>query len=550
MRSFTNLICLIIVVVSMALPAQLVCQQNPIDSLLNALKTTGEDTNRVNTFNNLAWEIIFTTGEYDKTMSYANDAIDLSKKINYKKGNAEALNVIGAAYMFQGNYNEALEYYFESLKIREVMEDKKGIAAAYSNIGLVYMYQGDYSKALKNHQASLKIEKERGDKAGIAGSYNNIGIVYEDLGNYPEALKNHLASLKIDEELGNKSGIANSYNNIGSIYEIQRNFKEALKNHYAALKIRQELGDQRGIADSYLSIGNCNKELGNFTEALKNFLESLDIANAIGNKPGVGNAYNNIGNVYMVQGDSAYAKGNENFAINDRYPLAIENYKISLKIREEIGDRAGVASNYNNLGAVNLKLKKYGPALIYLNDALDVSKEIGNKKIIRDTYNHLSVLDSAQGNFAKAYEHYKLFITYRDSLFNEEKIQQTAQMHMNYEIEKDQLLEAQALEKEKARIARRNMLQYMLIFVIVFLVVGAVLLLGSIKFPPALAQGLNFVSLLLVFESILVFTDPYLDTFTNGVPIYKLLVNILLAVLIFPIHNFMDRRFRKRLKLN
>ncbi len=529
--------------------AKLFAQQSYADSLLSVISVANDDTNKVKNLVDLAWEIVLTTGDYELTITYANDAIAISEKIDYKKGKAEGLNVIGAAYMFQGNYPEALNNYQASLVIREEMGDKKGIAAAYSNIGLVYMYQGDYAKALKNHKASLKIEEERGDKAGIAGSYNNIGIVYEDLGNYPEALKNHLATLKIAEEMGDKSVIANAYNNIGSIYEIQKNYKEALKNHRNALKLREELGDKRGIADSYNSIGNCFRAEGDYSQALKNHLASLKIDEEIGNQPGIASAYHNIGGIYAAQGDSAIFKGNKNYAMNNRYPQAVENYIASLKIREEIGDKAGIAATYVNLGAVNLKLKKYQEAMKYLNNGLLVSKEIGNKRIIRDSYNELSILDSTQGNFGKAYENYKMYIIYRDSLFNEEKVQETAQMHMQYEIEKDQILEAQALEKEKSRIKRRDTLQFMVIFLVVFLVVGVILLLGFIKVPAALAQGLNFVSLLLVFESILVYTDPYLDFYTNGVPAYKLLVNILLATLIFPVHTYLERRFKRRLHL-
>ncbi len=519
------------------------------DSLLSAVNTSKEDTNKVIYLVELSWELVFTTGDYAKTIQYAREAVELSKKIDYKKGQAEALNVIGAAYMFQGDYEEALSNYTASLEIRELMGNKKGIAAAYSNIGLVYMYQGDYTKSLKNHMASLKIEKERGDKEGIAGSYNNIGLIYEYIGDYPEALTNHLAALKINEELGDKSGIANCYNNIGSIYEIQKNYDKALENHRKALKLREELGDKRGIADSYTSIGKCFQEEGDYAEALKNQLASLKIDEEIGNKPGIAIGYNNIGLIYVAQGDSSISRGNKKYALNDRYPLAVENYLASLKIREEIGDKAGVASSYMNLGAVSLKLKRYSEAMTYLNDGLQVSLEIRNKRIIRDSYNELSILDSAQGNFGKAYEHYKMYIVYRDSLFDEEKVQKTAQMHMQYEIERDQLLEQQAEEKRKAQIARSNMQQYLIIFLIVFVVVAAVILLGRFRVPQGLAQGLNFVSLLLVFESILVFTDPYLDVFANGAPYKKLLINILMAILIFPIHRLVENRLKKKLQL-
>ena len=381
----------------------LYAQQTKADSLLAVVNSSPDDSNKANTLNLLAWEMVLTTGDYEKTMSYANEAIVISEKIKYKKGHSKALKIIGAAYMLQGDYPEAIVNFEASLKINEEMGDKKGIAAAYSNIGLVYMYQGDYANALKNHKKSLKMEEEIGDKTGIAQSYNNIGIVYEDIGNYPEALNNYLASLRIKEEIGDKVGGANTLSNIGAIKEIQGNYKEALGYHNAALKLRISLGDQRGIADCYQSIGKIYMDENNYGEALKNLFTSLKIYDETGNKSGIASSFSNIGLIYYAQGDSAYSHGDEKFALGDRYPKALTNYIASLKIREEIGDKGGVAASYINLGAVNIKLQNYAEAKKYLNDGLKVSMEIGNKKIIKDSYLKLSILDSLEGNIGKAY---------------------------------------------------------------------------------------------------------------------------------------------------
>jgi tetratricopeptide (TPR) repeat protein len=358
-----------------------------------------------------------------------------------------------------------------------------------------------------------------------------------------------LASLKIKEDIGDKKGIANTLSNIGAIKELQKDYKEALVYHLSALRIRKELGDQRGISDSHNNIGNIYKEQGNYPEALKNHFTSLKIYEEIGNKSGIASSYNNLGMIYYAQGDSALLHGDKLLAITNLYPKALKNYFESLKIREEIGDKTGIAASFVNIGTVNIKLKKYSDANKYLNEALTVSQEIGNKKSIKDSYNNLSTLDSIQGDFKNAYLNYRMYIVYRDSLFNEENAEKSFQMQMQYEIEKDQLREAQEEEKRLKAIARRNQVEYSVIILIVLLVIGAIMLLGSLKVPPAFAQGLNFVSLLMVFESVLVFTDPWLDVITNGAPFKKLLVNILLAIFIFPLHRFMEKRFRKRLKL-
>ena len=64
----------------------LVGQQNKIDSILNVLITTKEDTNKVNLLNSLARELRIT-GEYKNAFDYSSQSIILSDKFNFKKGN-------------------------------------------------------------------------------------------------------------------------------------------------------------------------------------------------------------------------------------------------------------------------------------------------------------------------------------------------------------------------------------------------------------------------------------------------------------------------------
>ena len=61
-------------------------QQNKIDSLLSVLKTTKQDTNKVNTLLLLGWEFIGTYEGDGEAMKYNSQALDLSLKLKYKKG--------------------------------------------------------------------------------------------------------------------------------------------------------------------------------------------------------------------------------------------------------------------------------------------------------------------------------------------------------------------------------------------------------------------------------------------------------------------------------
>jgi len=352
----------------------------------------------------------------------------------YDTAAVKILNKLSASY-WNSSPNKALDYANQALALSEQIDYKKGMANAYNNIGWVTGQRGDYLQALEIHKKALKIREEIGDKKGIAGSYNNIGVIYDYQGNYPEALKNYFACIKGMKEIGNEQSLAYTYTNVGGIYKSQDNFSEALKNYFAALKINKEAGDELGISDSYISIGAvyCDN-IHNYPEALKYFLMALKIAEEIGNKNGIGTIYSCLGNTYENQGN---------------YPEALMNYFASLKIKEELGDKEGIAYACIYIGKIYVIQRKYTDASNYLNRGLTLAKEIGNLEWIKYGYNSLTALDSAQGNFRQALENYKLYITYRDSLVNEENTKIITQQQMQFDFDKKQVADSLKFVQEK-----------------------------------------------------------------------------------------------------
>lgn len=162
----------------------LIAQQSEIDSLQTVVKNRNEDTLKVNILNLLSSELD-DNGKFDMALQYADQALNLSQKLSYKKGEAVAFINFGNIYADKGNAEEALRRYNASLKIREQLGDNNNIAACYNNIGIVYLGLGNFPEALKNNFASLKLYKEIENQNGIAKSSNNIGNIFVQMGKYP-----------------------------------------------------------------------------------------------------------------------------------------------------------------------------------------------------------------------------------------------------------------------------------------------------------------------------------------------------------------------------
>lgn len=351
-------------------------QNNRIDSLRSMLKSAGEDTNKVNILNALSYELLYSNS--DTTIYYATLAKNLSEKLNYTRGTASAYLRLGQAYNNLGSYDQSQLFLSKAL--------------AFST-----------------------------DKLTTAKIYVNIGINHYEMSNYPEALKNYFTGLKAFEEANDKKAIGSVYNNIALIYTEMGNYDEALKNHVAARKIREANADKRGIAGSFLNIGIVYFALGNYAEAKKNYLEAKKMYEELGDKNEVALAYNHIGLIYKNQ---------------QKYTDALQNYFAALKIQEEVGDKEGIAVSYYNIGTVHVEEGRARQGEEWLLKALQLAKEIGIKTTIQDAYMSLSRADSAQGDYRNAFENYKMYIIYRDSIANKENTEKIIQQKMQYEFDK------------------------------------------------------------------------------------------------------------------
>lgn len=62
-----------------------------------------------------------------------------------------------------------------------------------------------------------------------------------------------------------------------------------------------------------------------------------------------------------------------------------------------------------------------------------------------------------------------------------------------------------------------------------------------------MANAVLFIGLLLLFEFLLVLTDSFVEDITGGEPILKLLSNVLLALMILPVHQFLEKYIQKQI---
>jgi len=439
MKRLTSLITLLITGVFLFI---INAQTTEIDSLENLLQThTSADTIRVNLLNETAKKLSRVNG--DKSLEYAKESEILASELNYLKGKANSLQLIGVYHFYKSDYDISLEYLNKSVKLFEKLENEKGVSNCLNIIGLIYKMQTNYPKALEYFEKSLEIAKKSKNKDGIANCLNNMGAIYSNMGDFTKALEYYQNASGIFEELGDNMGLASCFNNIGIIFKSQDNYSLALEYYKKTLAIGNELGDKRVISYCLNNIGIVYKNKGNYSMAMEYYQKALKIMQESKNKKGIAASLNNIGGVYSKQAN---------------YSKAIEYFKKSIKIEEEIGNSSGVCYSFTNIGDVYLQTNNYANALNYSLKGLKIANELNLLENQIEIHEQLSKIYSATKNYKKAYENHLLFKELSDSIFNEKNIKKTISLELQYKYEKEK--KVAELEQQKKDAVTQKEIKY------------------------------------------------------------------------------------------
>ena len=432
------------------------------------------------------------------------------------------------------------------------------VASSYNNLGVINQNYGNDSIALNYFQKALYYFEKNQDLSNTSAAYTNIGYIYIQQGNIIKALQFWGKSLEIDEKIGDNEGLANTLLNIGSIYEKQGDTSQAMDFYFKAYYLLEKMDDKMGLAYATNNIGILYSNLSykskesNNRDSLQNltilyFEKSLNYATTINNKKMISLVLSNLGN-FMYRNALNENKTN----IKDSLLEQSLNYQYkALQLREEISEKLGVSNSLISIGQVLYQQNKLSDAKSNGLKSLKIAKELGYPLQIKNSSYLLYDIAKKENNWVEALKMYELAVLYKDSILNSENKKAVLMQQTKYEFEKEQILkiqhEKEILELAEAQKERKNNLQYSIIFIVILVVFALVLNVGYINVSPLFAEGLIFFAFLIFFEFCLVLLDPYIDEWSNGEPIYKLIFNGILASAIFPLHAFFERRLKNRL---
>lgn len=361
----------------------------------------------------------------------AQDVHEINQKVESEKNDSIKINLLlQAGWNFKSSQPTASHMFLDrAIYLSKTTGGKKQLASAYYYKSAIYYLTSKYDSALLLSDKAIEIYENQNDNYGVASIYNLRGLLQEKIGDYSEAIDNYQNSLDFASKTDNLYGQSNPLHNIGLIYDKTEDYKASLNYLEKALVVRQKIGDSILIAQSFQSIGVAHGRLGDTTKSISYQKKSIVFFKAKEDWYDLALSYINLGDIYTAL---------------KRYDSAMLLLQESLRLSTQIDNPEGSVRALITISYAYLGKKDYANAADYANQAIRIAREHNQKPNLKLAYINSVEAYIGLGNYREAYHVQRELIALSNTLLNEEKVEQLAQMETRYRVkEKEQQISVQ-----------------------------------------------------------------------------------------------------------
>jgi signal transduction histidine kinase len=350
------------------LPAclNLLCQtQGPakLDSMLKVLAGEKEDTNMVKTLSRISQYYYYAAPL--NAFPYANMALALAEKLNWKRGISNIHNNLGLFIGDTGNNKLAIEHYLVSYKLNIELGAKSFQFNNLSNIGRSYLLEGDYTTAADYFFKALPIAEELKDNDLTSVMASNLAYCFSMQENFVKAKEYAAMTLKYAMLANKPSDLIIAYSHLGSISAATKDTAAAKMYFTKGLEKATETNDEISVAEITASLAellepNYQQEIDLLMRANKIIVELSPASDvALDNYIRLGKAYLQIANTgtdkpAAMQKAEAYLLEAQGLAIKNASKLKIAKVDLLLsQVLEEKGNHKEALDLFKKATAIN-----------------------------------------------------------------------------------------------------------------------------------------------------------------------------------------------------
>jgi len=397
----------------------------------------------------------FVLKDLDQANQKVREAIDLSEKLRYEEGQAEALYILSQVQNLD-NHAVALETARDSLKLWRKLNDRGGQAKCYFQMGSCLLAQNRLNEASENYELALAFWGELGDRLMQAECHVHLAFVEERKAEWETAISHFVQAqgLVIDSDEPKTAGkiaagLAEAFNENGLP-------ENGLVQYERALQYYRQTQDPKSVRYAEWGLGWTHYLLHDYPKAIQHLETS--IVSVPPNSLETTNTYTYLGRIALETGDysTALKYFNQAKAILSRtqnpleaaqtealmaqvYQLrrepqnARELYTRSLNTFKTVSDRIDEAAVLFALGKLELSERNEELALSYFKESITATENI--RKISSSS-------DLSTAFSATVHERYQSFV---DCLMRQANTQANRQDQIQTAFETNELAKGRSL---------------------------------------------------------------------------------------------------------
>ncbi|MDX2248608.1 MAG: histidine kinase [Bacteroidia bacterium] len=448
-------------------------QPHRLDSLLKSLEGVMDEQQEIMLLNQIA-DTYLNIQDINQSRQYAEKAYRLADKQEYVPGKADALLIISHQLFFSDSLDAALEKVCLAKELSEAANYLLGTSKAYMEQGNLLLLKNDNSGSRESFRNAYRLLEMNPDKTLLIPTLGGISDTYMKEGRAEEALDTLLLAYRIAENTTDTFLLARLAYSITGIYlNLPENSGKGVLLGRKGVEFSKRSGNFLLQCLSASNLGKIYVRLNNPDSAFFYLKMALDLEGKLPDPSWLVTAWETMADLEISK---------------ENYPEA--TYWLLKALEQEPPDEAGNYSDkgiyiLSNLGNLYLKMQAFNAADQYLKLALQ-SYKAQNPRLGMSIYEGLTHLAEQSGNTADALHYYKLFISARDSVYNEENTRRMARIELTHEFESRRATE-QARQQRELAIRDAKTRQQWLIFV--FVILGIIGVGGLGFYSYRLRQG-------------------------------------------------------------
>jgi signal transduction histidine kinase len=331
-------------------------------------------------------------------------------------------------YYYGNNPLKCFPYANQALKLAEKIQWKKGIANLHNNLGLYIGDTGNNVLARGHYAISYKLNVELGAKNNQVNNLNNMGRSYMVESEYTKAADNFFKALTIAEELKDNDLISLVESNLTACFLTQKDYSKATKYAEMELEHGTLANNTRRISHAQMALGNISYQLKDTVSAKMHAGKSLKIAEETHNRVDEASALINLANYYFPE----YIKQIElMLRINAIMDEINPSSEASLVNNANLGEVYIHAAEHSSGSEKEGYMKKAEACLLR---AKSLAERTNSPAYLANISLILVHLEEEKGNYKEALVYYKKVTATNDSLFSQEKKNEIAGLEGKHNI--------------------------------------------------------------------------------------------------------------------